>query len=298
VQTIRTQKISPYLWFDSQAEEAATLYASAFAGSRMTDVTRYGDAGPGPAGSVMIAAFELAGQRFFALNGGPLYKFTPAISFSVHCDTRQEIDELWQKLSAGGKVLMELDKYPFSERYGWLEDRFGVSWQLILQSHTQKITPSFLFVGQQGGKAEEAMRLYVSLFENSRILEISRHASGSGEPAGTVAHAVFTLNGQEFVAMDSSLGHAFTFTEAISLYVDCRTQPEVDDLWAKLSAHGEPGQCGWLKDRYGVSWQIIPSALTTLLSDPDPEKSQRVMKAMLEMGKIDIAGLERASKQP
>ena len=176
------QKITPYLWFDGQAEEAVTLYTSAFANSRIVDVTRYGDAGPGPSGTVMIAAFELAGQRFIALNGGPQYKFTPAISFFVYCDTREELDGLWAKLSAGGKVLMELDKYPFSERFGWVDDRFGVSWQLSLASNAQKILPFFLFVGKQDGKAAEAMNLYTSLFENARILELQRRAPSTGQP--------------------------------------------------------------------------------------------------------------------
>ena len=192
---------------------------------------------------------------------------------------------------------MDLDTYPFSERYGWLNDKFGVSWQLNLASHTQKILPALMFVGEQHGKAEEAMSFYVSLFENARILALQRRGPGGDELAGTVEYARFSLHGQEFMAMDGGRQHAFTFTAAVSLYVDCQTQKEVDKLWDKLSAGGEPGQCGWLKDKYGVSWQIVPSALTDLLSDPDPEKSQRVMKAMLQMGKIDIAGLKRAYEQ-
>jgi predicted 3-demethylubiquinone-9 3-methyltransferase (glyoxalase superfamily) len=291
------QKISPCLWYNNQAEEAVNLYTSAFAGSRIMDVMRYGDAGPGPAGSVLLVNFELAGQRFIALNGGTQFQFTPAVSFFVNCDTREELDQRWDKLSAGGMVLMEPGEYPFSKRFGWLSDRYGVSWQLSLGSHQQKIIPSVLFVGKQHGRAEEAMNFYVSLFKNSRLQELRRHAPGGAERAGTVEYARFALHGQEFMAMDSGLDHAFTFTPAISFYVDCQTQAEVDTLWDALVAGGQPSQCGWLEDRFGVSWQIIPTILATLLGDPDAVKAQRVMQAMLQMVKIDAAALQRAYDQ-
>jgi predicted 3-demethylubiquinone-9 3-methyltransferase (glyoxalase superfamily) len=189
---------------------------------------------------------------------------------------------------------MELDKYPFSEKFGWVEDKFGVSWQLNLASSMQKITPFLMFVGKQHGKAEEAMNFYISLFNNSSIGEIERYGKGEEEPEGTVKHATFSLNGQEFMAMDSNREHPFTFTEATSLFVNCETREEVDELWEKLSEGGEKQRIGWLKDKYGVSWQVVPTVLGELLNDPDPEKSQRVMKSMLQMGKIDIEKLKQA----
>ena len=155
----------------------------------------------------------------------------------------------------------------------------------------QKITTFITFNNQ----AEEAVNFYVSIFRNSKILSMNRYGEGGPMPAGTVMGASFVLEGQEFTALNG--GPHFTFTDGISLYVNCETQKEVDDLWDKLSEGGEKGQCGWLKDKFGVSWQIIPTALGQLLGDPDPQKSQRVMQAMLKMTKIDIAALRRAYDQ-
>lgn len=288
------QKIVPFLWFDGKAEEAANFYTSIFKNSRLERITHYGEAGPGPKGTVMSVIFQLEGQEFYALNGGPQFTFSPAISFFVNCETQEEIDDLYKKLSDGGKVLMPLDDYPFSERFGWAEDKFGVSWQLNLASSAQKITPFLMFTGKQSGKAEEAMNFYVSLFNNSSIEKIERYNEGEESAEGTVMHTIFSLNGQEFMALDSNIEHPFTFTEAISLFVNCETQAEVDQLWEKLSKGGENQGPGWTKDKYGVSWQIVPTFLGELLNDPDPEKSKRVMTAMLQMGKIDIEKLKQA----
>ena len=155
----------------------------------------------------------------------------------------------------------------------------------------QKISPFIWF----DNNAEEAMNLYTSLFTNSKIVSVSRYGEAGPGQAGTVMTATFTLNGQEFMALNG--GPEFKFTEAISFFVNCETQEEVDELWEKLSAGGEKGQCGWLKDKFGVSWQIIPTALGELLGDKDPEKSKRVMEAMLQMHKIDIAKLKQAYEQ-
>lgn len=292
------QKIVPFLWFDDQAEEAVDFYASLFKDSRVGTVTRYDEAAAAvsgrPQGSVMTVAFELEGGEFVALNGGSVFHFTPAISFSVGCESEEEIDELWEKLSDGGTVLMELGAYPFSEKYGWLNDRYGVSWQLILGSREQKIVPSLLFVGGQYAKAEEAINFYASVFDHSDIDIIARYKEGEDRLAGTVKYAEFTLQGEKFIAMESGLEHQFTFTPAISFVVNCVTQEEVDELWERLSEEGETERCGWLKDKYGVSWQIVPTVLSELLSDPDPEKSKRVMQAMLRMKKLDIKALQQA----
>ena len=152
----------------------------------------------------------------------------------------------------------------------------------------QKIT-TFLWFDNQ---AEEAMNHYVSILPDSKVLSISRYGDAGPGPKGSVMTATFELAGQEFTALNG--GPLFKFTEAISLHVSCDSQEEVDELWAKLSAGGEEGPCGWLKDKYGLSWQIDPAALGEMLQDPDPEKASRVMRAMLQMRKIDIAGLRRA----
>jgi predicted 3-demethylubiquinone-9 3-methyltransferase (glyoxalase superfamily) len=269
------QKIIPYLWFDDSAEQAVNLYTSLFENSAVGDVIRYNEtmaeAAGRPVGSVLIVPFELAGQQFSALNGGPVFKFTPALSFFVNCDTAEEIHAIWEKLSDGGEILMPLDKYPFSECFGWLNDRFGVSWQLNLAHRETKIAPFLMF---QSGTAEEAVNLYTSLFENSSINFIRRFGPGEAEPDGTLRYAEFVIDGQEFMAINS--------------------QAEVDKLWEKLTEGGEEGQCGWLKDRFGVSWQIFPVVLGEILSDPDPEKAQRAAQAMLQMKKLDITALQAA----
>ena len=155
----------------------------------------------------------------------------------------------------------------------------------------QRITPHLWFDNQ----AEEAINFYVSLFKDSKVLSVSRYEVDAPESPGTVVTATFQLAGREFMALNG--GPHFKFNEAISLFVNCETQAEVDELWEKLSAGGEKGQCGWLKDRFGMSWQIIPTALGELLGDKDPRKAQNVMQAMLQMTKIDITALRRAYEQ-
>lgn len=303
------QKITPFLWFDNNAKEAADFYISIFKDSEITGINYYGESGgkisEKPKGSVMIVSFNLQGQDFIALNGGPYFSFSPSISFFVNCQTDQELDELWNNLSSdGGTILMKLDKYPFSERFGWLSDKYGVSWQLTLTntSQKQKITPFLLFSGDHYGKAEEALNYYISLFENSHIINIDystsgKRGEGGGEKdksKGVVKHAVFSLNGQEFMVSESNAEHSFSFTPAISFVVNCETQDEIDYFWGKLLAGGKTEQCGWLSDRYGVSWQIVPIVLGQMMSDKDTEKSERVMKAMLQMKKIIIKDLQQA----
>jgi predicted 3-demethylubiquinone-9 3-methyltransferase (glyoxalase superfamily) len=193
---------------------------------------------------------------------------------------------------------MPLDSYPFSDRYGWTEDRFGVSWQVI---HTpdgpdQRIVPSLMFVGERCGQAEAAIEFYTGVFDEAAVGDIARY--GDDQPpneAGTVMYADFTLRGQRFAAMDSALDHGFDFTGAVSFIVDCADQAAVDYHWDALTADGgEEGRCAWLTDKYGVSWQIVPAALPELLRDRDAERAGRVMEAMLGMRKIDVDALERA----
>jgi predicted 3-demethylubiquinone-9 3-methyltransferase (glyoxalase superfamily) len=159
----------------------------------------------------------------------------------------------------------------------------------------KKITPCLWFDNQ----AEEAVYFYISIFKKSKILSIARYgeegAKVSGKPEGTVMTVAFQLEGQEFLALNG--GPQFKFTEAISFIVNCKTQKEIDEFWKKLSEGGEEGPCGWLKDKYGMSWQIVPTVLGEMLQDKDPRKSEKVMKAMLQMKKLDIKGLKQAFKQ-
>ncbi len=294
-------KISYNLWFDTQGKEAARFYTSVFKNATTGMTNFYGNEGQEihgkPEGDVMVVQFWLEGQQFIALNGGPDFKINPSISFFVYSKTREEVERFWEKLSDGGSALMTLDKYPFSELYGWVQDKYGVSWQLMLSpdGNEQKIVPSMLFVGKQAGRAEEAIDFYTQLFKNSKKGDMARYEKGQ-EPnkVGTLMYADFSLNGQKFVAMDSAQDHDFKFNEAVSFIVNCDTQDEVDFYWGKLSDDASAEQCGWLKDKFGVSWQIVPKVLPKLLNNTDPQKTEAVMKAMLQMKKLDIKTLENA----
>ncbi len=154
-----------------------------------------------------------------------------------------------------------------------------------------KITPCLWF----DAEGEEAATFYTSIFKNSRVCQVTRYGSAGPRPEGMVMTVAFELDGQEFIALNG--GPEFTFNEAISFQVNCESQEEIDEFWTKLSDGGEEGPCGWLKDRYGVSWIIVPTVLDELIRDPDPEKSQRAMRAMLGMGKFDVAELRRAAEQ-
>lgn len=296
------QKIVPSLWFNKEAEEAAKFYTSLFKNSEIRDNASYSEAGQEvhgqKPGSVMTVEYALDGFRFSALNGGPAFKFNPSISFFVNCQSEGEVDALWEELAQDGSVLMPLQAYPFSDRYGWVADRYGLSWQLSASGDgvRSSIIPSLLFVGAQAGQAEAAMDFYTSVFSDSQIGEIFRYSAGQ-EPdkEGTIAHGPFVLAGQDFVAMDSAQAHDFSFNEAISFIVNCEDQAEVDYYWERLSAVPESEQCGWLKDRFGVSWQIVPTVLGELITDPDRARADRVMEAMLQMKKLDIEELHTAA---
>jgi len=211
------------------------------------------------------------------------------------CETETETDKVWNTLADGGSVLMPLDKYEWSEKYGWVQDRFGVSWQIAfgkIRDVGQKITPSLMFVGEHHGKAEQAINFYTSVFDNSAISGILHYQAGESDPEGTVKHAQFNINKYVMMAMDSSFSHQFTFNEAISFVVDCQTQEEIDYYWNKLTEGGQESMCGWLKDRFGVSWQIVPTILGKLMSDTT--RAERVTKAFLQMKKFDIEKLKQA----
>lgn len=283
------KKITPFLWFDDAAEEAMNLYASLLDDSEVTGVSRLPNENPGDPGKVTIATATLAGREVQAMNGGPEHPHTPSASLFVGCETAEQVDRLWEGLSDGGMALMPLDAYPFSERFGWVQDRYGISWQISLTGEPQSLMPFLMMTGENVGKAEEAVGFYTSLFPDSAIDNIAK------DDAGHVTMANFHLLGEAFILNESDFDHGFTFSDAFSLFVLCESQVEVDVLWEKLTEDGgEPVQCGWLKDRYGVSWQIIPERLMTLMGDSDPENAGRVAQAMLQMVKIDVAALEAA----
>lgn len=291
------QKITPHLWYDKEAVEAAQFYVSIFPDSKIHNVTAIHDT---PSGSVDIVTFELLDLEFQAISAGPLFKFNPSVSFMVTCKTIAEVDSFWNKLLPGGMVLMELGAYPFSERFGWLQDKYGLSWQIIFPGGAdvkRKIIPMIMFVGGVCGKAEEAINLWASVFQDAKVGAIMRYSKGE-EPdkEGTLKYGDFSLFGQEFRAMDSAYEHQFAFNEAISFIVSCETQAEIDTYWDNLSAVPEAEQCGWLKDKFGFSWQIVPTVMDEMMREGSKEQIARVTEAFLPMKKFDIESLKRAYK--
>ncbi len=294
---MKQDKITPCLWFDEQGEEAARFYASIFKNGEVGNITRYTEGGMMPAGGVMTVRFAVAGQQSIALNGGPYFKFTPAASFFVGCESAMELDILWDKLIEGGLALMEREAMQPFERYGWLQDKYGLSWQLGVCGCPQYVTPFLMFTGPVYRKAEEAIKFWCSVFSDSGVKDTLRAEKDNpyGLAEGDMVHARFRLFNQDFMAMDSGYNHGFNFTEAFSFYVECATQQEIDYYWNALTVDGgEESQCGWLKDRFGLSWQIVPDSLERMTDGSDPVRTKYVMDMMLKMHKLDMEALQRA----
>lgn len=304
--------VVPHLWYDTQAKEAAEFYCSIFPDSKITNLTVLHDT---PSGDCDVVSFELAGHPFMAISAGPMFTFNPSISFLVNFDpsrdpdARQHLDETWEKLSVGGTALMAIDAYSFSSRYGWIQDKYGLSWQLMLTNPDGEarpfIIPSLLFVGAVCGKAEEACDFYLSVFSSAPVSSPGRSRTKRGtlvrypsgmEPdrEGTIMFTDFMIGSEWFAAMDSAHGHTFAFNEAVSLLVQCETQEEIDHYWTLLSAVPEAEQCGWLKDRFGVSWQVTSNTMQEMMRTGTRAQIDRLTQAFLPMKKIDIAALKNA----
>lgn len=277
------QAIYPCLWFDSQAKAAADLYCSLFKNTKIVY------------NNPMVTTFELEGKLFMGLNGGPMFKINPSISLFVNCESEEEIELLNTKLSEDGSALMPLGEYPWSKKYAWIKDKFGVTWQLMLGEIPEgmpKIHPTLLFSNNQYGKAKTAIETYTKIFPNSKMHELQLYGADEVQAAGNVKFGHFTLNNELFAAMDGPGNHEFQFSEGVSFVVNCDTQDEIDFYWNKLTEGGEESMCGWLKDKFGVSWQIVPAVLGKLMSDP--ERAPRVAQAFLQMKKFDLEKIMNA----
>ncbi|WP_341865625.1 VOC family protein [Halobacillus trueperi] len=289
----------PHLWFNQEAKEAAQFYTSISPDSKITNITTLRNT---PSGDSDAVSFHIAGYSFKAINGGPHFQFNPSISFFINFDpskdknARENLDQVWEKLSQGGTPLMPLQEYPFSKRYGWIQDKYGLTWQLMLTDPDGEerpfIVPSLMYVQDVVGKAEEASDFYLSVFSESRRGDIARYPAGmEQDEEGTVMFTDFMLEKQWFAAMDSAQSHNFKFNEAISLLVRCENQEEIDYYWEKLSSDPKAEQCGWIKDRYGVSWQIWPEVLGEMMANGTTEQLRRLTKTFLQMKKINIEKL-------
>ncbi|HEX5797372.1 MAG TPA: VOC family protein [Candidatus Saccharimonadales bacterium] len=294
------QKITPNLWFDGNAKEATDFYTSIFPDGKVNSTSYYpkskeeglADFQLELAGKPLTVEFELGGLKFTAINAGSEFKFNPSISFMLNFDPSRDeqaeahLNELWEKLIDGGEALMPLDKYPFSKRYGWVKDRYGLTWQLILTDPEGEprpfIIPSLMFSGKNTNRTEEALNFYVTVFKDAKKGILAHYEEDTG-PAkkGSLMFGDFMLERQWFAAMDSGVEQDFTFNEAVSLSVACKDQAEIDYFWEKLSTVPESEQCGWCKDKYGVSWQIVPENIEELMKKPGAFANMMQMKKLV-----------------
>lgn len=276
------QPIYPCFWFNGNAKEAATFYCSVFNNAEFKTDTP------------LVVIFELWGKKMMGLNGGPMFTINPSISLFVNAASIEETNEIWDKLIEGGKALMAIGEYPWSQRYGWLQDKFGITWQISVAPNGEagrNIRPSMLFTGERFGKAAAAIQLYGSVFENDATNMMVPYPEGDAN-AGKVMYSECSLNGYQLIAMDGPGVHDYTFNEGVSFVVECDNQDEIDHYWNRLTEGGAESMCGWLKDAFGVSWQIVPTILSKLMTDP--EKAPRVMQAFMKMRKFDIETLLKA----
>ena len=268
--------VFPCLWFDGKAKEAAELYCSVFKNSVITAETP------------LVVTFNLNSKKVMALNGGPMFTINPSISLFVTCNSVAETDRIWNVLVEGGSEYIPIGSYPWSKRYGWLKDRFGMTWQISFSENVDfdlRIIPSFLFTNARFGQAGAARDFYISVFNDAATNVLVLYPEGDAN-AGKVMYSEFNINSSEFIAMDGPGDHNYTFNEAVSLVVECETQQEIDYYWEKLTEGGEESMCGWLKDRFGVSWQVVPKILAELMTDP--EKATKAIAAFSRMRKFEI----------
>ncbi|WP_460685772.1 VOC family protein [Niabella aquatica] len=242
----------PCIWFDNKGTEAAQYYCGIFPDTKISTDT----------GTVQILSIN--GQHMMFLTAGPMFRPNASISFLIANESEAETERLFHELSINGMVLMPLDSYPFSKKYGWVRDRYGVTWQLYTGDKgdtDQYFTPTLMFVNQQNGRAKAAIDFYTSLFPCSKTEGILEY-DGKEDIKGNVQHAQFSISGYTLACMDSSYPHPFNFDEGISMVVLTKNQEETDYYWNNMTRDGGgESRCGWLKDKFGVSWQIVPQQL-------------------------------------
>lgn len=273
--------IHPCVWFNGNAKEAATFYCSIFNNSKIIIDTP------------MVVNFNLCGSKFMGLNGGNMFTPNTTISFFIFCKNEKDIYNIWNKLQESGKIYMPLNTYPWSKKYGWCSDKYNVSWQVMLHSEMeieQQIVPSLFFVNEQKGKAQQAVDFYMSLFDNSTLIVADKYGENDVQPQGYMKYARFTLNNNPFSAMDNAQPHQDNFTEGVSFVIECNNQAEIDFYWDNLTANGgQESMCGWCKDKFGVSWQVIPKNIGEILTNPTTSK--QAMNNLMQMRKINIEAL-------
>lgn len=284
--------IHPCVWHDGTALAAAEHYAAVFPDGAIAERSPTPDAETPPT----VVTCRLAGAPLMLLNGGPHFRPNPSISAMVRCGEAALVDELWRGLTEGApEPLMPLGSYAWSPRYGWLRDRWGFTWQLMHDETlpagaAAELSPALLFTGERFGRAAGALGRYAAVLPDSGEPSIEAYADDSPSPGKVLFGELGFAGGGRLVAMDGPGEHAFAFGEGVSLVVHCADQAELDAVWDGLIAGGgTPSRCGWLRDAFGVSWQVLPQGLSTWLADPDTGPA--AMRALMTMDKLDIARL-------
>jgi len=273
--------VYPCIWTNHQNAEMSAVYGGAFDCLSVLSSTPF------------VTELALGDYRMLLLDGGDKFSPNPSISIFIKMTDKAALQKAWDKLTEGAKVMMPLQAWPWSPMYGWVKDRFNVSWQLFWEEKAEEdfvLSPCLMYVGDNAGKTKDAMDFYCSMFKPSVINGVTYYGEGGGDVASYINHAEFTLGNNLLMAMDSSHMHGFDFSEGISLVVPCKNQEEIDHYWASLTNGGAESICGWLKDRYGVSWQIVSANIGILMSDQ--EKAPKIFERILKMKKIIVADLE------
>lgn len=274
-------KIIPHLWFDTEAQEAAEFYVSLFENSKIKNGSQVHGT---PSGSTQIVDFILAGTHFQAISAGPYFKFNTAISLMVYCTSKAEALGLWNKLKQDAHIIWDLAPDKYNLCHGVLSDKYGLSWQILasLDFSSQQIVPNLSFSGQ----AQEAMAYYGQVFSNSYIKSIDLNEDSS------IMHAEFKIEDLLLTSRDDKASPSFN--EAFSFMIMCSNQEEINFYWYILSDDPKAEQCGWLKDKFGLSWQIVPKVLPEMLRLGNKQQKNAVTQAFLSMKKLDIKTLEKA----
>jgi len=275
--------ITTCIWCNNNGKDVAAFYCRVFPDAGMDSQNDF------------VTCFHIGDTPIMTLNGGPEFRPNPSFSFYVTIQTESELRSVWDQLSAGGKIMMPLEKYPWSNLYGWLVDQYGVSWQLTLGEISdvgKRVVPFLMFSDQQQGKAENAIDFYQHLMQPAKDPVIVRYDPDQVSIDAKVVHSRFYIGKNLFMAIDGGVPQPFNFDEGVSFVIYCDDQQEVDYYWDKITEKGKESVCGWCSDEFGVSWQIVPVQIFDILKQP--ERRDRFFKIMMKMKKLVIADLEKA----
>lgn len=287
--------ITPMVWINGNVQEVIKLYQSTFPNVVITTQSFYPEKSQMPKGTPLVTEITIFSRKIQLLNAEKHDTLNPSISFFIYVKDKELVNTIWNNLTKKGNILMPLGEYPFANLYGWCSDEFGVNFQLMYSETIQEnyMCPSMMFTGANTGKAKEAIDFYTQIFSHSKIINISYYGENiMKENPKNINYSEFELSEERFNAMDSGLDHKFTFNDGVSFVITCNDQREIDYYWDNfINNGGSEVQCGWCKDKYGVSWQVVPKNIGKLMSGPN---GGRVAEKLFAMKKLIIKDLENA----